>query len=261
MTVEDGLHAMTLLDPSEPHPVHVRGAGRTSPFLLLSDHSGRLVPRRLAGLGVAPAEMDRHIAWDIGIDAVGAILSEALDAVMIAQRYSRLVIDCNRTPGHPTSIPPISDGTPIPGNAAITVADAAARVRELFDPYHAEIAAELDRRSGTPCAVIALHSFTPVFGGVTRPWPVGILHDRNPAFALAVGTALSDRGYLVGDNEPYRLSDESDHTIPVHAERRGLPYVELEIRQDLIADAAGQREWADVLAAVLPEAWGAYQPA
>jgi predicted N-formylglutamate amidohydrolase len=252
---------LSLLTADDPAPVAARNASGRSPLLLLGDHAGRLVPRRLGDLGVPAAEMERHVAWDIGIDAVGRMLSEALDAMMIGQRYSRLVIDCNRRPGHPTSIPPVSDGTVVPGNAGLDAAGAAARVREIFDPYHAAIRAELDRRAGSPCAVIALHSFTPMLrsDGLARPWPVGVLYDRDPAFALAVMALLLGRGYLVGDNEPYRLSDESDYTVVVHAEGRGLPYVELEIRQDLIADEAGQREWAGVLSEVLLAAWEGYR--
>lgn len=246
-----------LLAADEPGPVRIRNPGGASPHLILADHAGRLVPRALDGLGVAPADMDRHIAWDIGVDAVGLLLAQALDAVMISQLYSRLVIDCNRSPGHETSIPPISDGTPIPGNAALSSPAIDARTQEIFAPYHAAIAAELDRRTAAriPCAILALHSFTPVFAGVTRPWQAGILFDRDPAYALAVGALLRQSGLLVGDNEPYQLSDSSDYTVPVHAEGRSLPYVELEIRQDLIADPAGQRQWADLLAKILPTAW------
>ncbi len=246
---------LSLLAADEPPPAEVRNHGGASPLLLVSDHAGRLVPRRLGDLGVAAAEMDRHIAYDIGIEPVGAMLGERLGATLIAQRYSRLVIDCNRTPGHPTSIPPVSDGTMIPGNVDLGADDAAARVREVFDPYQAAIAAELDRRGAAPCVVIALHSFTPVFGGVTRPWEAGVLHDQDPAFSIAVGRLLREAGLVVGDNEPYRLEESWDYTVPVHAIRRGLPYLELEIRQDLIGDAAGQRRWADLLAEVLPRVW------
>ena len=246
-----------LLQPDESPPVRTINPGGASPHLILCDHAGRLVPRRLGGLGVAPADMERHIAWDIGGEALSLLLGAALDATVILQAYSRLVIDCNRAPGHPTSIPAISDGTPVPGNAGLDAAAIAARISGIFAPYHAAIAAELDRRAAAshPCAVIAVHSFTPVFGGASRHWEAGVLHDRDPAFALAVGALLREAGLVVGDNEPYQLCDESDYTVPVHAEARFLPYVELEIRQDLIADDAGQRRWAALLADVLPAAW------
>lgn len=251
-----------LLWPDEDPPAHIQNAGAPSPFLILCDHAGRLVPRRLGDLGVPPADWDRHIAWDIGAMGVSQRLGAALDAVVIAQRYSRLVIDCNRPPGHPTSIPPISDGTPIPANQDLQPAETARRVAELFHPYQNAIAAEVARRraAAQDCVVIAVHSFTPVFGGVARPWPVGILHDQDPAFGLEVGRLLAATGLLVGDNEPYRMGGNSDYTVPVHAENAGLPHLELEIRQDLIADDAGQAHWAALLARVLPEAWSNLGP-
>ncbi len=244
----------TLLQEGDPSPVQTLNENGSAPFLLVCDHAGRAVPSRLGDLGVAAPEMDRHIAWDIGAEAVTTHLAPMLDAVAILQRYSRLVIDCNRPPGHPTAIPLVSDGTDIPANAGLSEEAAAARVREIFQPYHAAIRAELDRRR-TPCAVIAVHSFTPVFGGVTRPWEAGVLHDSDPAFSLLVGAALREAGYVVGDNEPYRMGDGSDYTVPTHAEARGLPYLELEIRQDLIGHDAGQHRWAALLADIIPRAW------
>jgi predicted N-formylglutamate amidohydrolase len=242
-----------LLQPGDPAPVVVGRQGGASPFLILCDHAGRAVPRALADLGVGPADWERHIAWDIGAGAVAGLLAARLGAVMIAQAYSRLVIDCNRRPGHPTSIPPVSDGIVIPANEGLDPAKAALRAAEIFAPYHEAIARELDARraSGQPSVVIAVHSFTPVFGGVVRRWEAGVLHDRNPGFAIRVGEALRARGFEVGDNEPYQLSDDSDYTVPVHAEARGLDYVELEIRQDLIAGRGGQEEWAAMLQSVL----------
>ena len=161
------------------------------------------------------------------------------------------MIDCNRRPGHPTSIAPQSDGTPVPGNHALSEAQTAARVNEIFRPYHAAIAATLDKR---PAVLVAIHSFTPVFGGHVRPWQAGVLYNRDPRLSHALAPLLEAAGYIVGDNEPYRLSDESDYTIPVHAEGRGLAYLELEIRQDLIGDAAGQARWAGVLGGCLEKA-------
>jgi predicted N-formylglutamate amidohydrolase len=247
----------SVLSADDPEPVRVLQPGGRSLLLLVCDHAGRKVPRALGDLGVAPADWDRHIAWDIGAAGVCELLAPRMDAVCVTQVFSRLVIDCNRPPGHPTSIPPISDGTEIPGNSGLSAADAAAREAAIFRPYHEAIAAELDRRQAAsePAGVIAVHSFTPVFGGVARPWQAGVLHNRAPALGLALARLLTAEGLLVGDNEPYQLGDDSDYTIPVHAERRGLPYVELEIRQDLIAERAGQAEWAERLARLLPVAW------
>jgi predicted N-formylglutamate amidohydrolase len=246
--------SIKLLLPDDPSPVrHINPRGGSA-FLLVCDHAGRRVPSRLGDLGVAAADWDRHIAWDIGAAGVCDILARLLDAVCIQQVFSRLVIDCNRQPGHPTSIAPLSDGTAIPGNLGLDAADKLAREREIFLPYQTAIASELDRRaaSGQPTVLISMHSFTPVFGGQRRPWHVGVLYNRDPRLARALAPHFARDGFFVGDNEPYHLSDSSDYTVPVHAERRLLPHVELEIRQDLIADAVGQARWANSLAEYLP---------
>jgi predicted N-formylglutamate amidohydrolase len=248
-----------LLAADEPLPVSVHNAEGKSPFLLVADHAGNLIPRALGRLGVAETELKRHIAWDIGIAGLGRALSDALDATLIQQNYSRLVIDCNRPLVAETSIPDISEQTPIPGNAGADDASKAARAGEIFWPYHERIEAELDRRqqTGRPVAVISLHSFTPVYKGAKRPWHAGVLYNRDKRFAHRLMTLLNaEEGLFVGDNAPYFVSDTSDYTIPVHAERRGLHYVLIEIRQDLIGDEAGQRAWALRLARLLPLAYG-----
>ncbi|HRP73890.1 MAG TPA: N-formylglutamate amidohydrolase, partial [Luteimonas sp.] len=194
---------------------------------------------------------DRHIGWDIGIAGTTARLAEALDACAIVQTYSRLVIDCNRPLEAPSSIPAASDGTSIPGNADLDDRERDRRAAAIFTPYHARIEAELDRRlrEGRPTILVAMHSFTPSMNGDDRRWHAGVLYQRDARFAHALlDTLQGDGDLVVGDNQPYSVSDATDYAIPVHAERRGLPHVELEIRQDLIADAAGQRAWAERLA-------------
>jgi predicted N-formylglutamate amidohydrolase len=247
-----------LLAADEPAAVSVENANGKSPFLLVADHAGRLIPRALGRLGVAETDLDRHIAWDIGIAGLCRLLADALDAMLIQQNYSRLVIDCNRPLAAPTSIPDISEHTPIPGNAGLTAANRAARANAIFWPYHRRIEAELDRRrqAGGATALIPLHSFTPVFKGAARPWHAGVLYNRDPRFAHRLLALLNaEDGLFVGDQAPYLVTDATDYTIPVHAERRGLHHVAIEIRQDLIADAAGQRAWADRLARLLPRAY------
>jgi predicted N-formylglutamate amidohydrolase len=247
-----------LLVADDPAPVTAYNAGGRSPFLLVADHAGNAMPRALGRLGVPEAECERHIAWDIGIAGLGRFLADALDAALIQQSYSRLVIDCNRPPGSAASIPEISELTPIPGNVALSEANKAARAREIFRPYHERIEAELERRrqAGRPAVLIALHSFTPVFKGVARPWHAALLYNRDPRFAHRLLALLNEEpGLIVGDNEPYSVSDATDYTIPVHGERRGLPHALIEIRQDLIAEENGQRAWALLLARVLPQAY------
>jgi len=248
----------SLLSPGEPSACTTLGAPNGLPFLLVCDHAGSLIPRRLGTLGVSDAERQRHIAWDIGAAGVVRHLAARLGAFAILQSYSRLVIDCNRDPCVPTSIATISEDTPIPGNENLSQVEREQRIAEIYRPYHDRIAAELDRRqaAGIPTLLIAIHSFTPVYRGVARPWHCGMLYNRDDRLALAMMALLrAEGGLVVGDNQPYAVSDESDYTIPVHAEKRGLPYGEIEIRQDLIADEAGQAEWAERVARLLAIAW------
>lgn len=243
---------VALLGNGDPSPVSVHRDRGASPIVLIADHAGQRVPAALGTLGLPQSELDRHIGWDIGIDGVTRCLADLLDAVAILQRYSRLVIDCNRPPGATGSIALVSDGTEVPGNAGLTSKEVAARTQEIFVPYHDRIAQELDARPAAPI-LIAMHSFTPVFGGHARPWHAGVLYQRDTRLAHRLLAALrSEPGLVVGDNEPYAVSDATDYAIPVHGERRGLLHVELEIRQDLIADERGQAEWAARLARLLP---------
>lgn len=250
-----------LLTTGEPAPVTIRNENGSSAFLIVADHAGNIVPSALGRLGLPQAECERHIAWDIGIAGVAHNLADALDAALIQQNYSRLVIDCNRTPDSETSIPEISELTPIPGNMNLSESQKAPRVREIFRPYHDRIEAELDGRkaAGRPAVLIALHSFTPVFKGIARRWHAGVLYNRDPRFAHRLMTLLKDEaGLVVGDNEPYSVTDDSDYTIPVHGERRGLHHVAIEIRQDLIDNVIGQNAWAAVLARLLPLAYAPF---
>lgn len=246
-----------LLAADEPAPVTALNENGSSPFLIVVDHASNAIPRALAGLGVPAAELARHIAWDIGVAEVSRLLAAALDATLVQQNYSRLVIDCNRAPGLETSIAEISESTPIPGNIGLSEGAMEARRREIFQPYHDRIKAELDRRAqeGRPTALIAMHSFTPVFLGSARHWQAAVLYNRDARLAKRLQASLEGEGLIVGDNEPYRLTDETDYTIPTHGERRGLLHVEVEIRQDLIERESGQRAWAARLARLLPLAY------
>lgn len=247
-----------LLGPSDPPAFEIVNPEGAAPILIVCDHAGRAIPAALGRLGLDEAALARHIAWDIGIAGVSRRLADRLDAFLILQTYSRLVIDCNRSPEVDSSICVMSERTEIPGNRELSPAERASRIAEIFEPYHRRIVAELDRRraEGRPTVLIAMHSFTPVFKGVARPWHIGVLYNRDPGFAHILRDLLKAEGDLaVGDNEPYFISDESDYGIPVHGERRGIPHVELEIRQDLIADALGQEAWAERLSRLLPRAY------
>jgi predicted N-formylglutamate amidohydrolase len=247
-----------LLQPDEPAAVGVRNPAAASRVLFVSDHAGKRIPRRLGTLGLGAADLDRHIAWDIGIQGVTERLADALDATYIYQRYSRLVIDCNRLPGSTQSIMAVSDGTEVPGNRNLEVGAIRSREREILAPYHAAIERELDRRQAAQqaCVIFAMHSCTPVFGTeAPRPWHIGVIANAD----WRIGDALIDlltaeTDLCVGRNKPYSMNLDMDYTLPVHAERRRLAYVEIEIRQDLIAEAAGQAEWASLMSRFVPRA-------
>ena len=256
MALEAAEAADQLLGEGDIPPVHEVNAEGTSPFLLTSDHYGRVLPRALGDLGVAESELVRHIAWDIGIAGVAERLARMLDAHLIAQRYSRRVIDCNRPPGLASSIPVISEATAIPRNEGIAEQERDARRREIFEPYHRRIGAAISRRihDKRPTVLISLHSFTPVYAGIARPWHIGTLYHRDPVLPRLLLKHLRAEGdIVVGDNEPYAVSDLTDYTIPVHGEARGLVNTGIEIRQDLITDQSGQQQWSERLARILAE--------
>ena len=245
---------MTLLEGDEPLPFEIVGEGARSRWVLVCDHAGRALPRALGSLGLPARELERHIAWDIGAAALSRALGEALDAFLILQTYSRLVIDCNRPLSSPDSIAKQSEDTPIPGNQHVSREQAELRARAIFEPYHARIRRELDDRvaSGRESLLVFVHTFTPVFRGVSRPWHAGVLYHRDTRLASPLLDALRrEPGLVVGDNEPYAASAATDYGIIEHAERRGLPYAELEVRQDLLADSSGVRTWTERLARLL----------
>ncbi len=245
-----------LLAADEPAPVAIGHWGRRAPFFLACDHAGRRIPAALGRLGVADSELGRHIAWDIGIWGTSVRIARALNAFLIGQPYSRLVIDNNRPLTNPTLIPEISESTPIPGNAGLDDTARAARIAEIFTPYHDRIEREIEALAGRRTLFVAMHSFTDVYKGAARPWHAGVLFNRDQGISrIMLDLLRAEPGLVVGENEPYSVSDTSDYSAPVHAERRGLPYLEIEIRQDLIATPAGEAEWAERFTRLLPEAW------
>ncbi len=184
-------------------------------------------------------------------------MAAALDAPLIAQNYSRLVIDCNRDPGVPTSIPMLGESIEIRGNVGLSPEEIGARRTEIFEPYHARVRALLDERAaaGRRTILVAQHSMTNILHGVPREMHAAVLYNRDRRFAgLVLDGLRREDGLTIGDNEPYFVSDETDYTIPRHGEARGLPHVEIEIRQDLITHEAGQNEWARRLFRILTDA-------
>jgi predicted N-formylglutamate amidohydrolase len=244
----------TLLTTHDPAPVLVDNPSGGSPLLLVGDHAGNAIPAQLENLGVAEADLCRHIGWDIGIRPLGACLAKGLDAAFIHQPYSRLVIDCNRAPDAADAIPPVSDRTRIPANQRLDSAARERRVSAIHRPYHSFIAGEIERRrrSGQKTILVAIHSFTPQLGGAKRPWHAGILFAGGDTdFAETLLARLREQDDLcVGANEPYRM-DSTDYTIPRHAYPTLMPYAEIEIRQDLLADAEGVARWCEILTGAL----------
>jgi predicted N-formylglutamate amidohydrolase len=248
---------MSWLDANDAPPFTVEHPDGSSPYLLTCDHASRRLPSRLDRLGLSEEALETHIAWDIGAAAVAHRLADALDAFLIMTNYSRLAIDCNRPPGAADSIVARSERTGIPGNRDVSGEEAEARATALFHPYHDRIRTELDarRERKRPAVLLALHSFTPAYHGVERPWHAGLLYGRDSRLGRVLLELLrAEPGLNIGDNEPYAVSDRTDYAIPVHGERRGVPNAGLEIRQDLITDADGQAAWAARLAPLLERA-------
>jgi len=244
-----------LIGPGEPGPFRVLNPHGRARLLVVCDHASRRIPAALQDLGLDELALGRHIACDIGAGAVAELLSERLDAPAVLAGYSRLVVDCNRGLDDPTSILAVSDGEFIPGNQGLSRDDKAERARQFFYPYHQAIRRRLEsfeRRNIVP-AFVAVHSFTPIFKQVRRPWQIGILWDKDPRIPVPLLDKLQARGIAVGDNEPYSGKAPADHTVDHHAEGGGLPHVSIEIRQDLIDHPEGITRWAGILGEVLEE--------
>ncbi len=256
----DGAALLAADEPPAFFEISRRGV---SPFVIVVDHASARIPRSLRELGLPAAELKRHIAWDIGALAVARRVAVTLDAALVAQNYSRLVIDCNRDPQVESSIPLLSEATPIPGNVDLSESQKSARRREIFDPYHQRIGALLDARAaaGRPTILVAQHSMTDQYHGVRREMHAAILYNRDRRFAgLMLENLRRDGSLYIADNEPYFVSDATDYTVPRHGEARGLPHVEIELRQDLIGDEAGQAEWAERVSRALLDSQRAFSP-
>ena len=236
-----------ILLEGEESPLIVVNSRGMSPYVLICEHAGNLMPKALGTLGLAEAELRRHIAWDIGAEKVARLLARLIDAPLALQRYSRLAFDCNRPPESPDAMPVISELTPVPGNAGLSPDDRMARVTGIYRPFHNGIAELLDRRAcaGQPSLVVSIHSFTPVFKGKPRTVELGILHDRDTRLQSRLIKSFPNVAARL--NEPYGPKDGVMHTLDLHAAPRGLQHAMIEIRNDLISNDRGQDEWAQRL--------------
>jgi predicted N-formylglutamate amidohydrolase len=234
------------------HPsFEIQGAGRTGRWLITCDHATNRVPDWVNGgcLGLDPADMQRHIAYDVGAAGVTRLLAEALESPAILSDFSRLVIDPNRGEDDPTLLMKLYDGTIIPANRHADEAERERRLDALHRPYHNAYADLVRRRDDV--VVCAVHSFTPrLKGRAPRPWEVGVLYARDDRLAKPFLAACRAQGWCVGDNEPYSGHLPGD-AVDRHALQDGRPNVLIEVRNDLIADAAGQALWAANLAPIL----------
>ena len=246
--------ATALLRPGrDPGPVELVAPDALREVLLVCEHAGTAIPESLGALGLGSDARRLHIAYDIGAGDVARDLAGRLGCRLILQRYSRLVIDCNRPPGTAASIPEISDHHPIPGNRGLSPGARALREEEIFAPY-ARLCMQEVARPPVRFA-FSIHSFTPRMDGRARPWDIGFLfrHERSRGAQLARLCRQQWPGLTVGLNHPYTIDDETDWFIPVCAEPRGIAHCLIEIRNDHLLTAAGCRRWASRLHRLLSE--------
>lgn len=238
-------------------PVAIVNRAGAGAFVILCDHASNALPARFGTLGLSPADLQAHIAWDPGALGVSLRLSKFLDAPLVHPTLSRLLVDCNRAPDAHDLAPAVSETTVIPGNRDLSEEERAERVALVHTPFHAAIDEVLDERAarGLPTMLVSVHTFTPVYRGASRPWEIGVLYDSDRRLAEQLISALkSGSGLTVGDNEPYAPSDGVYYTLDRHGQARGLACVMLEIRNDEVADAAGEEAWAGRLGPLLAEA-------
>lgn len=241
-----------LLAKDEPAAADVRGG--EGAFVVLCEHASNRIPRSLGDLGLAESELVRHIAWDPGAIEVAEGVADRLDGSLVLQRYSRLVVDCNRSLEWPDAFTTLSENTRIPGNVGLGSDEKAARAAGVWAPFHDAVDHALESRiaAGLPTALVTIHSFEPVYRGVLRPWDIGVVFDEDRRLADIVLQQLrQDSGLSIGINQPYSPADRVYYTVDRHATPRRLPAVMIEIRNDIIADKASQQYWAEKLASIL----------
>ena len=236
----------------------VSNARGASPFVIVCDHASNRIPERYGNLGLSHTERLSHIAWDPGALAVSRRLSELLDAPLVQSTVSRIVIDCNRELDAPDLIWTLSEATRIAANENLHSDERQYRIDHFHRPYHASIETLLEarRHAGQETILVCMHSFTPVYHGVPRPWPIGLIHGVDTAYTKALFDALKaeDPDLNVGWNEPYAALSGVTLTLERHGDGRGLEATMIEIRHDEILEPAGVTLWSDRLARCLETA-------
>jgi predicted N-formylglutamate amidohydrolase len=245
--------------------VQVVNADGASPFVLACDHASNRIPPEYGDLGLSLVQRLTHIAWDPGALAVALQLSEQLDAPLVSSTVCRLVIDCNRAPDAVDLVPTISERTEIPGNADISADECELRLAQFHAPFHAAIDALLEQRAADDreTVLVTVHSFTPVYKDIHRPWPIGLIHGTDERFTAALRDALlaDDPTLNVGWNEPYSALNGVTYTLEHHGDGRGLPSTMIEIRHNEILEPAGVALWASRLARCLDAAHRSFSAA
>lgn len=248
--VLEGGNSNPLLTPSDGPPVEVENRAGTGPVLLVCEHASAALPKALGDLGLSPDALTSHVAWDPGALAVARTMAKALDAALVAARFSRLAYDCNRSPERADAIAARSERVDVPGNAGLSEAEREKRAADILRPFHDTLASMIETKA--PRALVSIHTFTPVYDGKRREVELGILHDADSRLA----DALLDRaeeiaGLRPARNLPYGPADGVTYTLCTHALPRGLANAMLEIRSDLVAAPASQERVARELAALL----------
>jgi predicted N-formylglutamate amidohydrolase len=246
-----------LIKPGDPPPYLTYNNNGAAKVLLVADHAKPYFPAGMNQLGLADWVLERHVTSDIGSDMLTNHLADLLDAPAILAGFSRLIVDPNRKVNDPSAFVEISDGITIPGNLDLSEAQKQLRIQSFFNPYHQAISERLNqfKSNGIVPALISVHTCTPVFAQVVRPWHIGIMWDKDPRIALAMMEKLKlNEAVCFGDNEPYSGRHTHDHTIDFHAEPAGIPHVGIEVRQDLVRTPEGALKWAGILADALQNA-------
>ncbi|MBD8892234.1 N-formylglutamate amidohydrolase [Roseibium litorale] len=247
----------TAPDVAVPPPVKTLNEAGTGPFVLVCDHASNRVPPGYGTLGLSEADLKAHIAWDPGALGVAQALSRLTNSPLVHSNISRLIIDCNRDTSAPDLIPPVSELTVVPGNQGLDEAERERRIALSHTPFHAAIDALIEKRlaDGRQTAIISIHTYTPIYKGIARPWEIGLIYDTDASLAEPALAALkADAGLTVGDNEPYSPADGVYYTLKHHGQDRGLKSLMIEIRNNEVATPEAELEWAERLAPVLMNA-------
>ncbi len=251
-----------ILTAADGEPVAVENPEGKGTALIICEHASRRLPARAGDLGLGAAALQSHIAWDPGALALARLLSKALGATLVYQRFSRLIYDCNRPPESIDAMPATSEIYRIPGNESLSTAERYARTAALYVPFHDRISQIIAERAtrGQDTVVVTIHSFTPVYRGKARAVEVGILHDSDSRLAdVMLARADEETAFLTLRNEPYGPADGVTHTLQLHALPQGLQNVMIEVRNDLIADETGLGVMAGFLTGLLQDCSAALQ--